>query len=252
MFSKQRQKRREVSMKNKILIILLYILFAIPIPIAMVGFLFSFIWIACVIIGKLRFVETLSSLCVIAAGVIYLFGYVYAFSKTREENKITAKTFLPIISGLLAAILLLLLKPINNYTDITTPYFGFTKKDFSVVEELDTHGGFQGEGSHYLILDCSDNKETALEIVRNWKKLPLSKNLNHIMYGEEDINFEINLAEEAHIPKIENGYYIFKDNQLKGTDISNDSALLNRSSFNFEIAVYDCDTDKIYYFKIDT
>lgn len=172
--------------------------------------------------------------------------------KTREENKITAKTFVPIISGLLAAILLLLLKPINNYTDITTPYFGFTKKNFSVIEELDTHGGFQGEGSHYLILDCSDNKEKALEIVRDWKKLPLSKNLNHIMYGEEDINFEINLAEEAHIPKIENGYYIFVDSQAEGKDNGDDSELFNRYSFNFEIAIYDCDTDRMYYFEFDT
>ena len=239
-------------MKNKILIIILFILFAIPIPIAMVGFLFSFIWIACVIIGNLRLVETLSSLCVIAAGVIYLFGYVYAFSKTRKENRITAKTFLPILTGLLSVMLLLLMKPIDNYTDITTPYFGFTKKDFSVIEELDTHGGFQGEGSHYLILDCSDNKEKALEIVRDWKKLPLSKNLNHIVYGEEDINFEINLAEEAHIPKIENGYYIFVDSQAEGKDSRDDSELFNRSSFNFEIAVYDCDTDKMYYVEFDT
>lgn len=239
-------------MKNKILMILLFILFAIPIPITVVGLLFSFIWIACVIIGQLRFVETLSSLCVIASGATYLLGYIYALSKTREENKITAKTFVPIISGLLAVILLLLLKPINNYTDITTPYFGFTKKDFSVIEELDTHGGFQGEGSHYLILDCSDNKEKALEIVRDWKKLPLSKNLNHIMYGEEDINFEINLAEEAHIPKIDNGYYIFVDSQAEGKDNGDDSELFNRYSFNFEIAIYDCDTDRMYYFEFDT
>ena len=239
-------------MKNKISIILLFIFFAIPIPIAMVGFLFSFIWIACVIIGELRFVETLSSLCVITAGAIYLLSYVYAFLKTREENKITAKTFLPIISGLLAVMLLLLMKPIDNYTDITTPYFGFTKKDFSVIEELDTHGGFQGEGSHYLILDCSDNKEKALEIVKDWKKLPLSKNLNHIMYGEEDINYEIDLAEKAHIPKIVNGYYIFEDSQLEDKDNRDDSELFNRSSFNFEIAIYDCDADRMYYFEFDT
>lgn len=239
-------------MKKKILIILLFILFAIPIPIAMVGFLFSFIWIACVIIGNLRLVETLSSLCVIAAGVIYLFGYVYAFSKTRKENRITAKTFLPILTGLLSVMLLLLMKPIDNYTDITTLYFGFTKKDFSVMEELDTHGGFQGEGSHYLILDCSGNKQKALEIVKDWNKLPLSKNLNHIMYGEEDINYEIDLAEEAHIPKIVNGYYIFEDSQLEDGDNRYDSELFNRASFNFEIAIYDCDTDRMYYFEYDT
>ena len=241
-------------MKNKILTILLFILFAIPIPIAVVGFLFSFIWIACVIIGELRFIETLSSLCVIVAGAIYLFGYVYAFSKTREENKITVKTFLPIISGLLAVMLLLLMKPIDNYTDITTQYFGFTKKDFSVIEELDTHGGFQGEGSHYLILDCSDNKQKALEIIKNWNKLPLSENLNLVMYdGEKDgVICGYELAKEAHIPKIENGYYIFDNSQLKGKDNGDDSELFNRYSFNFEIAIYDCDTDRMYYFEFDT
>ena len=46
-------------MKNKILIILLFILFAIPIPIAIVGFLFSFVWIVSVIVGGLRYVEML-------------------------------------------------------------------------------------------------------------------------------------------------------------------------------------------------
>ncbi len=239
-------------LKKKILIILLFILFAIPIPIAMVGFLFSFIWIACVIIGELRFAEILSSLCVIAAGAIYLFGYVYGFSKTWKENKITAKTFIPTVTGLLAVMLLLLLKPINNYIDKTTLYFGFAKKDFSVVEELDSHGGFQGEGSHYMILDCSGNKQKALEIIEDWNKLPLSKNLNHIMYGEEDINYEINLAQEAHIPKIENGYYIFEDSQLGNRDNRDDSELFNRASFNFEIAIYDCDTDRMYYFEYDT
>ena len=241
-------------MKNKILTILLFILFAIPIPIVILGFLFSFIVIAGVILGELRFVEILSSLCVIASGAIYLLGYIYAFSKTREENKITAKTFVPIISGLLAAILLLLLKPINNYTDMTTPYFGFTKKDFSVVEKFEDYGGFPVDGSHYLILDCSANKQKALEIIKDWNKLPLSENLNLVMFGGEKdgVIYGYEFAKEAHMPKIENGYYIFEDSQLKGKDKSDDSELLNRSSFNFEIAIYDCDTDRMYYFEFDS
>ena len=241
-------------MKNKILIILLFILFAIPIPIVILGFLFSFIVIAGVILGELRFVEILSSLCVIASGAIYLLGYIYALSKTREENKITAKTFVPIISGLLAVILLLLLKPINNYTDITTPYFGFTKKDFSVVEELEDYGGFPADGSHYLILDCSASKQKALEIIKDWNKLPLSENLNLVMFGGEKdgVIYGYELAKEAHMPKIENGYYIFEDSQLKGKDKSDDSELLNGYSLNFEIAVYDCDTDRMYYFEFDS
>ena len=42
-------------------------------------------------------------------------------------------------------------------------YFGFSKEDFTVEEEADTHGGFYGDGSYYLILDCSESKEKALE-----------------------------------------------------------------------------------------
>ena len=241
-------------MKNKILTILLFILFALPIPIVIIGFLFSFIVVVGVIIGELRFVEILSSLCVTASGGTYLLGYIYALSRTREENKVTAKTFAPIISGLLAVMLLLLLKPINNYTDITTPYFGFTKKDFSVVEEFEDYGGFPVDGSHYLILDCSSNKKKALEIIKDWNKLPLSENLNLAMYGGEKdgVIYGYELAKEAHMPKIENGYYIFEDRHSESSNSIDDSELFDRYSFNFSIAVYDCDTNKMYFFKFDT
>ena len=40
-----------------------------------------------------------------------------------------------------------------------TDYFGFTKEDFKVVDEKDSHGGFHGDGAYYLILNCSENKQ---------------------------------------------------------------------------------------------
>lgn len=239
-------------MKKKVSIILLFILFALPIPVAILGFLLSFIWLFASFIEYISFIEILTALFGTLIGGTYLFTYIFAFSKTWKENKTTSKTFLPIAHCLLILMFFLLLKPVNNYIDKTTQYFGFAKKDFSVVEELDTHGGFLGDGSYYLILDCSDNKAKALEIVKDWNKLPLSKNLNHIMYGEEDINYEINLAREAHIPKIENGYYIFEDEHSESKDSRDDSELFDRYSFNFSIALYDSDTDKMYYFEFDT
>ena len=241
-------------MKNKIIIIFLFLIFALPIPVAILGFGMSFVWFLALILKGTSFIEFITALFGVIIGSTYLITYLFALTKTRKEKKISIKTFLPIVHCIVAFLFLLSLKPANSYIDKTTEYFGFVKKDFSVVEELDTHGGFQGDGSYYLILDCSDNKEKALKIVEEWNKLPLSENLNLIMYGGEKdgIAYGYELAKEAHIPKIENGYYIFEDRHSEKADSSDDTQLFNRYSFNFSIAVYDCDTAKLYYFEFDT
>ncbi len=131
-------------------------------------------------------------------------------------------------------------------------YMGFNKTEYTIVEEEDTHGGFLGDGSYYLILDCSSNTEKALNIVRDRKPLPLSENLNLIMYGgiKDGVIYGYELAEEAHWPIIEHGYYKFVDEQ--SDDPEDDSGLFDRHSFNFEIAAYDTDTDLLYFFRFDT
>lgn len=239
-------------MKKNILIIVLFILFALPIPIAILGFLMSLVWLFGSVVMGLSFVEVITALVGVIVGSTYLITYIFALTKTWKIRKITLKTFFPIVHCLLALIFLLLLKPINNYIENTTEHFGFAKKDFTVVEELDTHGGFQGEGSYYLILDCSNDKEKALERIEDWNKLPLSENLNLIMYGGEKDGVTYYGLEEAHMPTIYNGYYIFEDRHLESKDSRDDTDLFNRHSFNFSIALYDCDNHKMYYFEFDT
>lgn len=133
-------------------------------------------------------------------------------------------------------------------------YFGFSKKDFILIEESDTHGGFHGDGWYRLILDCSENREQALENVSSWKKFPLSENLDLLLYGGEKdgVTYGYHLAEKAKIPGIKNGYYRFYDRHSESMDRSDDSELLDRYSFNFSLAVYDSDTDRLYYFEFDT
>ena len=94
----------------------------------------------------------------------------------------------------------------------------------------------------------------ALEVIMDWKKLPLSENLNLIMYGGEKdgVIYAHNLSSEAHMPKIENGYYIFEDRHSESSDSKDDSELFERFSYNFSIAIYDTDTDRMYYFEFDT
>ena len=133
-------------------------------------------------------------------------------------------------------------------------YFSFEASDFVVLEENDTHGGFHGDGSYYLILDCSQNTDKARSIVKNWTSFPLSENVYLVMYGGEKNgeNYGYNFAEDAHWPKIENGVYKFVDRHSESKNSSDDSELLDRYSFNFSIAVYDLNTDILYYFEMDT
>ena len=138
--------------------------------------------------------------------------------------------------------------------DALSKHFDFKTSEFVILEEKDTHGGFHGDGSYYLILDCSQNVEKSRGITENWTPLPLSENLHIVMYGGEKdgINYGYNFAEEAHWPKIENGVYKFVDRHSESKNSSDDSKILDRYSWNFSIAVYDFDSDILYYFEMDT
>ncbi len=136
-------------------------------------------------------------------------------------------------------------------------YFGFKPSEFVVVDEFDSHGGFLGDGDYYLILDCSGKAEQAKELIDSWKPLPLTENLQRVMDttcgGMEDgVYYSKTLAEIAHWPVIENGVYKFIDRHPEAIDKSDDTSLFDRHSHNFSIAVYDLDTDMLYYFEHDT
>lgn len=127
-------------------------------------------------------------------------------------------------------------------------YFGFDKEDFTVVEETDTHGGFMGDGEYYLVLDCSGNAQKARELVSDWRVLPLSKNLTHFMPSDKH---EAGLY-DYRFPEIKNGVYLFYDRHSEAKDPFSDADYQNRYSYNYSIAVYDYDTEKLYYYEHDT
>ena len=139
-----------------------------------------------------------------------------------------------------------------------TDYFGFNIAEFTVVAEEDTHGGFLGDGDYYLILDCSGKTEQAAELIKDWSPLPLTENLQRVMnmtcsgVDDDGVSYSKTLAEIAHWPIIENGVYKFIDRHSEAIDKSDDTNLFNRYSFNFSIAVYDLDTNTLYYCELDT
>lgn len=241
-------------MKKRNLIIVIFILLALPIPVAVLGCFLTSMWLLKSLINSASTVEIVTASVGVLVAATYVLSYIFALVKTCGEKRFCKKSFLPLVHCMVAFIYLVSLNPISKYIYETTERFGFAIRDFSVVEQLDTHGGFHGDGSYYLILDCSDNKEKALGILEKWNKLPLSQNLNLIMYGGEKdgVNYGYKLAEEAKIPMVENGYYIFEDRSAESKDSTDDSELFDRGSFNFSIAIYDCDTHKMYYFEFDT
>ena len=133
--------------------------------------------------------------------------------------------------------------------------------DVSDGEQLaytDSHGGFHGDGLTFAALKFPD-AALADEIKgkEGWKALPLSKNLTAAAYGISDETsstgpYLTDEDGEPVLPEIENGYYYFQDRHAKSADAYDDTELLDRASLNFTIALYDVDTDTLYYVKYDT
>ena len=120
----------------------------------------------------------------------------------------------------------------------------------------DEHWGFLGDGDYYVKLDCSDDYVNINNQINEWKQLPLTQNLYYKMYGREDTEnityVGDGIASELGIPEIKNGYYKFIDRHRETIDPTNDSALFDRYSYNFTLALYDLDTNILYYYELDT
>ena len=115
--------------------------------------------------------------------------------------------------------------------------------------------GKQNDDNGFVSLEITDTN-TVDEIKSEWKELPLTENLTALVYGLEDETSSIGpyISEdgEALFPKVENGYYYFYDRHSESKDHFDDTNVLSRHSFNFVIAIFDTDTNRLYYSKFDT
>lgn len=236
--------------------VLLLILFAVPLPIALLWA--GLLTVALpVVVGEFYgtgMVGVALVLLLMLLAAAYILTYGFACFKTWKKKGSLRWALVPGVHILIVVLYAMLLNPIADFLGVSSSIFGLRTKDYTVVESLDTHGGFHGDGAYYCVLDCSQNREKAQEVVREWNELPLPQNIEVLMYGGvyEGWHYWGALSEEAHMPKVERGYYVFYDRHSECENPSDPSGLLNRSSYNFTIAVYDCDTDRVYYFEYDT
>lgn len=126
------------------------------------------------------------------------------------------------------------------------------------IEHMDNHGGFHGDGEKYAKIEF-DNKNglkilSQIENSNRWNEMPLTENLNLIMYGgiKDNMEYAYNLAEKSGIPEIENGYWYFIDRHSKSTNPESDIELFSRYSFNFTLALFDVDNNTLFYYEFDT
>jgi len=126
------------------------------------------------------------------------------------------------------------------------------------IEYEDTHGGFHGDGETFakIQFDAFQAEEILRQItsLESWHKLPLSENLHLIMYGGErdNVEYAYNFAKSFGISHVKNGYWFFVDRHDKSTSPEKDEDIFERSSFNFTLAIYDIDTNTLYFFELDT
>ena len=146
-------------------------------------------------------------------------------------------------------------------TDVLTDISNTLEVDVSdgvVIYQYDDHGGFLGDGEMLVKLSFSDTDcLNRIKESSDWKPLPLTKNLEAFVYGAViyGCNYEPCIHDEDYnpvVPKIENGYYCFVDRHSQSKDKKDDSALLNRYSINCSLAIYDTDTNLLYYLELDT
>ena len=119
-----------------------------------------------------------------------------------------------------------------------------------IATGYDDHSGFHGDGILYAVLEFSDDRfEEKISAPGGWNALPLTENLNTLIYGKWGKQVVTGPFIGVTVPQVEQGYWYFYDRQGMS---SADDMVLNRGSFHYTIAIYDAARKCLYYCEYDT
>lgn len=126
-----------------------------------------------------------------------------------------------------------------------------------VLSFEDSHGGFHGDGTAFVVLSFPDDRVLReIEEAPQWKPLPLDRTVKALAYGVSDAAgstgpFLTDGGGNPLLPEIQRGYYLLIDRQADSGSATV-AGILDRSSFNFTLSLYDADTQTLYYCRMDT
>ncbi len=115
-------------------------------------------------------------------------------------------------------------------------------------KQFDNHGGFDGDGASLYCLYLPEgtiNKVINKVKKKSWYQLPLSNELDSLIYGGKfdglthGYNFDIDIG----LPRIQNGYWKF------AAAIPLENMIY---SYDFYLAIFDTDKNVIYVLKVNT
>ena len=132
-----------------------------------------------------------------------------------------------------------------------------------VVSSWDDHGGFHGDGTAFAELKCSDSGVLdQIQEDSGWKAFPLDRTARALVYGvREEVGTEetgitayqtgpyvTDDDNDPLIPEIRAGFYRLIDRHAQ----AGETDLLSRASLNFTLALYDTNTNTLYFCEMDT
>ena len=153
-------------------------------------------------------------------------------------------------------VLILLLtacKPHFNTSDYLKEKIDLDVSKCIILRDNDDHNIF-GLGETIIELNCKYDRENIEKQIKNYNKLPLSDNLQYIMYKEEkeEENEELyHLAKNNKIPEIKDGYYYFINRYNKRELKYDDKDIFEDLSLKFTLVLYDNKTSTLYYYEYD-
>lgn len=166
------------------------------------------------------------------------------------------KKYLLNIGIVVALILLMAACGTKNTQDIVSKALSLDISSGKQVSNYDTHSG-NGDGTSCMILSFSNNTVlTKIQESTEWKAFPLDETVQALVYGiEEGTNkngpYLTDKDGKPLVPEIQNGYYLLIDRQAE-KDKATGADILHRGSFNFDLGLYDADTNTLYFCQLDT
>ena len=161
-----------------------------------------------------------------------------------------------LISLLISSLLIVSLSACNliNDNDRFSDISGINIDKLKLVDEYDSHGGFQNDGISYRKY-VANNYDIMQDIENDgrWKAFPLSKTVEMILYG---INFNgayiVDESQNVLMPMVNDGYYLLIDRHSEAKDNDQEEDIFERYSLNYSVFVYDSENNFLYICEQDT